>query len=186
MGLHEQPTWPWVHQIFWSEDGTPWEWRSMTSTHWLSHVSHQSATHQFCVWTQHHYIWIPSPYNSSASRTWHCHVQPFQECLCKAHHTVSEGDGVQYQEKRLSGSAAWCSAGLIQKIKHYNGLEKDRPAPNVISVIDLAPSKVFSTTHSLPFLPPSPIHAIIDAIHQQNTSWGPTCPSTSGNCRLIL
>jgi hypothetical protein len=40
--------------------------------------------------------------------------------------------------------------------------------PSVISEMDLAPSMEFSTTRALPLPPPSPIRAIVDAIHRQN------------------
>jgi hypothetical protein len=39
---------------------------------------------------------------------------------------------------------------------------------SMISETDLAPSREFSTTRALPLPPPSPIRAIIDAIHRQN------------------
>ena len=40
--------------------------------------------------------------------------------------------------------------------------------PSVISETDLAPSKEFSTAFTLPLPPPSPIRAVVDAIHRQN------------------
>lgn len=52
--------------------------------------------------------------------------------------------------------AAWRKTGL-------------RPVNRAaISDLDLAPSKAFSTTNSLPIPPPSPIKAVVDAIHRQN------------------
>ncbi len=41
--------------------------------------------------------------------------------------------------------------------------------------IDLAPSRAFSTTQSLPIPPPSPIKAVINAIHRQPGPAGACC-----------
>lgn len=67
---------------------------------------------------------------------------------------------VQDSFKTESILMAWKKTGL-RPINH-----------NVISDSDLAPSKAFSTTHSLPLSPPSPIRAIVDAIHRQNALQG--------------
>lgn len=51
---------------------------------------------------------------------------------------------------------AWRKTGLRPVNRH------------AISDLDLAPSREYSTIHALPLPPPSPIKAIVDAIHRQN------------------